>query len=231
MLKIITKTVRTDWATLLSEVMTRNAKVVYELEERLAKEREMFDGIQEIFPPEELIFRTFNFFPVADLKVVILGQDPYHGKGQAMGMCFSVPNNVKIPPSLVNIYKEIKQNNSQYVIPTTGNLTSWNEQGVLLLNTSLTVRQSSPNCHQKYWYKITNDMIKEISNRTENIVFLLWGNHAISKKRFIHATKHHIIESKHPSPLSANRGGWFGTRPFQRTNEYLRSINKSEIHW
>ena len=226
------ESINTDWSSLLLQVYDNNVSDFELLEKQLNKETIDFEGLKEIYPPENIIFKTFDFFNVNDLKVVILGQDPYHGPEQAMGMCFSVPNHIKIPPSLVNIYKEIKRcYYDNYEIPSHGNLTHWNEQGILLLNTSLTVRQSSPNSHLKYWRKITNDIIKTISNNTNNIIFLLWGNHAISKKKLIDCEKHYVLTSNHPSPLSANRGGWFGNTHFFKTNKILKSLNKNEIKW
>ena len=225
------KSVKTNWRDLLQKNYYENRSQYKELENVLIRDKQNFQNLQDIYPPDESIFKTFDFFDIENLKVVILGQDPYHGPNQAMGMCFSVPDNIKIPPSLVNIYKEIKNSYPKYNIPKTGDLTHWNQQGILLLNTSLTVRQSCPNCYSKYWRDITNNMIKQISNETEDIVFLLWGNHAISKKKFIDSNKHYILESKHPSPLSANRGGWFGCQHFLKTNEILKSLNKNEINW
>ena len=230
MLSLI-KTIKTNFRILIEQNYNNNRSEYIKLENILIRDKEIFEGLQDIYPQDELIFKTFDFFNIEDLKVVILGQDPYHGPNQAMGMCFSVPDNIKIPPSLVNIYKEIKNSYPEYIIPKSGNLTHWNNQGILLLNTSLTVRQSSPNSYSKYWRNITNDIINQISNKTENIIFLLWGNHAISKKKFIDCDKHYVLESKHPSPLSANRGGWFGCHHFLKTNEILRKLNKDEIKW
>ena len=229
--KLLTETVSTNWYLLLQNVLSKNNKYVQCLEKMLENERECFAGLQDIYPPENKIFNTFNFFPVEELKVVILGQDPYHQPNQAMGMCFSVPDSIRIPPSLRNIYKEIKGNFESYEIPQTGDLTNWNKQGILLLNTSLTVRQSTPNSHSKYWKDITNSIIEEISINTNNTIFLLWGNHAISKKKYIDCDKHYVLISKHPSPLSANRGGWFGGNHFKKTNEYLVKLNKEPITW
>ena len=230
MLNLI-KSIKTNWRDLLEKNYNNNRSHYKDLENALIRDKDIFQDIQDIYPPEEHIFKTFNFFNIEDLKIIILGQDPYHGPNQAMGMCFSVPDNIKIPPSLVNIYKEIKNSYPDYTIPKTGNLTHWNEQGILLLNTSLTVRQSCPNSYCKYWRYITDDIIKQISNQTEDVIFLLWGNHAISKSKFIDENKHHILKSKHPSPLSANRGGWFGCQHFLKTNEILKSLNKKQISW
>ena len=228
---VLIKSIKTDWRVLLEKNYLDNRTHFKQLENVLIRDKQNFQDLQGIYPPNENIFKTFKFFDKDKLKVVILGQDPYHGPKQAMGMCFSVPDNIRIPPSLKNIYKEIKNCYPDYKIPATGDLTHWNEQGILLLNTSLTVRQSSPNCYSKYWRNITDNIIKQISDNTENVVFLLWGNHAISKKKFIDCEKHYILESKHPSPLSANRGGWFGCQHFLKTNVYLKLINKGEIKW
>tara|TARA_B100001123_G_C15258385_1_gene1005632 strand:- start:586 stop:1287 length:702 start_codon:yes stop_codon:yes gene_type:complete len=226
------KSVKTDWRILLEIVYQHHRTSFATLEKILENDEIKFNGLLDIYPPKHKIFATFDFFHINDLKVVILGQDPYHGLGQAMGMCFSVPNEMKIPPSLKNIYKEIKDNYpSTYKIPSHGNLTHWNEQGILLLNTSLTVRQSSPNCYSKYWKHITDKIISNISEQTNSVVFLLWGNHAINKTKLIDEKKHYILTSKHPSPLSASRGGWFGNKHFVKTNEYLISHNKKPIEW
>ena len=170
MLSLI-KSIKTNFRILIEQNYNNNRSEYIKLEKILIRDKEIFEGLQDIYPQDELIFKTFDFFNIEDLKVVILGQDPYHGPNQAMGMCFSVPDNIKIPPSLVNIYKEIKNSYPEYIIPKSGNLTHWNNQGILLLNTSLTVRQSSPNSYSKYWRNITNDIINQISNKTENIIF------------------------------------------------------------
>ena len=181
-----------------------------------------------IYPKGSLIFNAFNQTPFEDVKVVILGQDPYHNPGQAMGLSFSVPDGVKIPPSLVNIYKELNKDIGM-PIPTTGNLTKWANQGVLLLNAVMTVRENEPASHSKIgWMDFTNDVIQVISNQKSNVVFLLWGNFAQQKQVLIDATKHKILKAAHPSPLSAHNG-FFGCKHFSDTNLYLTSQHKTPI--
>lgn len=184
------------------------------------------------FPPRELIFSAFNQFDFNDLKVVIIGQDPYHGEGEANGLCFSVNDNVKIPPSLLNIFKEINLDFDTVFLPTSGNLERWAKQGILLLNASLTVRKDLPNSHKHLkWNVFTDAVIKKISDENSNIVFLLWGNFAIQKEKLIDQSKHKILKSGHPSPMSANQGKWFENKHFSQTNDYLKSIGKPEIQW
>lgn len=183
------------------------------------------------FPPAKLVFNAFNICPFNKVKVVILGQDPYHGLGQAMGLSFSVPDGIMLPPSLQNIYKEIHSDLGK-PIPTSGDLTRWAKQGVLLLNATLTVRAHEANSHQALgWQNFTDAAIETINTHREHIVFMLWGGFARSKKRLIDANRHCIIESVHPSPLSANRGGWFGQHQFSRCNAYLKQYGLGEIDW
>ncbi len=183
------------------------------------------------FPPGKLVFNAFNLCPFDKVKVVILGQDPYHEQGQAMGLSFSVPEGIMLPPSLQNIYKEI-QNDLGKPIPTSGDLTRWAKQGVLLLNATLTVRAHIANSHQTLgWANFTDAAIEALNAHREHIVFMLWGGFARSKKRLIDANRHCIIESVHPSPLSANRGGWFGQHQFSRCNAYLKQQGLGEIDW
>ena len=183
------------------------------------------------YPSEELIFNAFNLCPFDKVKVVILGQDPYHEQGQAMGLSFSVPEGIMLPPSLQNIYKEI-QNDLGKPIPASGDLTRWAKQGVLLLNATLTVRAHIANSHQTLgWQNFTDAAIEALNAHREHIVFMLWGGFARSKKRLIDANRHCIIESVHPSPLSANRGGWFGQHQFSRCNAYLKEQGLGEIDW
>jgi uracil-DNA glycosylase len=183
-----------------------------------------------IFPPGPQIFNGFEKTPFDKLKVVILGQDPYHGPGQAHGLSFSVPDEVKVPPSLVNIFKELK-NDIGMAIPATGNLTPWAEQGVLLLNAVLTVRANEPASHAKIgWMDFTNAVIQKISNEKKGIVFLLWGKFAHEKQIFIDATKHHILKAAHPSPFSADKG-FFGCKHFSKTNELLMQQGIEPINW
>ncbi|HEY9047784.1 MAG TPA: uracil-DNA glycosylase [Ohtaekwangia sp.] len=185
---------------------------------------------QTVYPPGKEIFKAFDACDFNDVKVVIIGQDPYHGAGQANGLCFSVHDGVRMPPSLVNIFKEI-QNDIRKPIPKSGDLTRWAEQGVLLLNATLTVRSSSPGSHQnKGWEAFTDAVIKTISDEKEHVVFLLWGSYAQKKGEVIDRKKHHVLMSAHPSPFSADRG-FFGNKHFSKTNEYLRSHGLKEIDW
>ncbi|MFK6999962.1 uracil-DNA glycosylase [Flavobacterium oreochromis] len=183
------------------------------------------------FPKGSQIFSAFDHCHFDDVKVVIIGQDPYHGLGQANGLCFSVNEGVSFPPSLINIFKEI-ESDLKISIPSSGNLERWAEQGVLLLNATLTVRENTAGSHQnKGWELFTDAVIQKISDEKENVVFLLWGGFAKKKGAKIDRTKHCVLETGHPSPLSANRGLWFGNRHFSKTNDYLKSINKEEIKW
>lgn len=183
------------------------------------------------FPPGPEIFAAFDHSKFEDTKVVILGQDPYHGIGQANGLCFSVKDGVTYPPSLKNIFKEI-ENDLGKSIPSTGNLERWADQGILLLNATLTVRANQAGSHQKKgWEKFTDNVIKLISEEKENVVFLLWGGYAKKKAKLIDAAKHLILTSGHPSPLSANRGYWFGNKHFSKANEYLKEKGKLPIKW
>jgi uracil-DNA glycosylase len=183
-----------------------------------------------IFPPAGQIFNAFNTCPFNNVKVVILGQDPYHGPGQAHGLCFSVNDGIQFPPSLQNIFKEITSDLG-IPAPKTGNLTRWAEQGVLLLNATLTVRASQAGSHQgKGWEEFTDAVIKTISEKAENVVFILWGSYAIKKKSLINTSKHFILTAPHPSPLSSYRG-FFGCKHFSQTNTYLTSKGKTPIVW
>lgn len=183
-----------------------------------------------IYPPGSLIFNAFNKTPFDALKVVLLGQDPYHGKGQAMGLSFSVPKGIKQPPSLINIFKEL-HDDVGVSIPKTGDLTPWAEQGVLLLNAALTVRAAEPNSHSKTgWHQFTDAVIKRISDEKEGIIFLLWGSFAHQKQELIDQTKHQVLKAAHPSPYSADKG-FFGCRHFSKTNDYLVKQKKEPIDW
>ena len=185
---------------------------------------------QAVFPPDKEIFRAFDCADFDKVKVVIIGQDPYHGPGQANGLCFSVRDGVPMPPSLKNIFKEI-QNDLGKPIPKSGDLERWANQGVLLLNATLTVRASSPGSHQKKgWEQFTDAVIKEISDKKSNVVFLLWGAYAQKKGEIIDRTRHLVLMSAHPSPFSADRG-FFGNKHFSKTNEYLKSKGLTEIDW
>lgn len=183
------------------------------------------------YPKGSQIFSAFDHCHFDQVKVVIIGQDPYHGPNQANGLCFSVNDGIPFPPSLHNIFKEIETDLNK-PLPKTGNLERWADQGVFLLNATLTVRQSEAGSHQgKGWEKFTDAVIKQISAESENVVFLLWGGFAQKKAALIDASKHHILKSGHPSPLSANRGFWFGNKHFSQTNAFLKSKELKEIEW
>ena len=183
------------------------------------------------FPPGPEIFAAFDHSVFDDTRVVILGQDPYHGNGQANGLCFSVKDGIQFPPSLINIFKEIEADLNK-PLPATGNLERWADQGVLLLNATLTVRAHQAGSHQKKgWETFTDQVIKLISEHKENVVFMLWGGYAKKKAKLIDDSKHLILTSGHPSPLSANRGYWFGNKHFSKANEYLKQHDKKKIEW
>ncbi|MDY6270827.1 MAG: uracil-DNA glycosylase [Prevotella sp.] len=185
----------------------------------------------QCFPPGKLVFNAFNLCPFDKVKVVIIGQDPYHEMGQAMGLSFSVPQGVVMPPSLINIFKEIEMDLGT-PMPANGDLTRWAKQGVLLLNATLTVRAHQAGSHQrKGWEEFTDAAIRALSVERSHLVFILWGGYARSKKALIDASKHLVLESVHPSPLSANRGGWFGNHHFSRCNDYLKAHGIEPIQW
>jgi uracil-DNA glycosylase len=186
---------------------------------------------QRCYPPKKQIFAAFDSCPFENLRVVIIGQDPYHGFGQANGLCFSVNDGVRFPPSLNNIFKEIEQDLS-LSFPISGNLERWAKQGVLLLNATLTVQESLPGSHQNQgWEQFTDAVIDLVSAKKETIVFLLWGGFAKSKGKSVNRTKHLVLESGHPSPMSANKGHWFGNNHFSKTNAYLKEKGLKEIEW
>lgn len=184
-----------------------------------------------VYPPAPLIFNALDSCPLSQIRVVILGQDPYHGAGQAHGLSFSVPEGVAHPPSLINIFKELESDIGK-VYPNSGSLTSWASQGVLLLNATLTVEAGRAGSHQnKGWEQFTDAVIGVTSTQCDHIVFLLWGNYAKQKGKRIDCDKHLVLSSGHPSPLSANRGLWFGNRHFSQANTYLKSKGRTPIHW
>jgi uracil-DNA glycosylase len=214
------------WQTILSDEIEKPYF------QDLMKEVEDEYQNQTCFPPKDLIFSAFNNCSLEDLKVVIIGQDPYHGEGEANGLCFSVNDSVKIPPSLRNIFREMNTDLDSIFFPTTGNLESWAKQGVLLLNASLTVRKDNPNSHKHLkWNLFTDAVIQKISEEKENVVFMLWGSFAQKKGAKIDRNKHLVLESGHPSPMSANQGKWFGNKHFSQANEYLKSHNLGMIDW
>lgn len=185
----------------------------------------------QCFPPQNKIFRAFNQCPFHDIKVVIIGQDPYHQRYQANGLCFSVSDGVKHPPSLVNILKEI-ENDIGMILPASGNLERWSRQGVLLLNSTLTVRENMAASHQgKGWEIFTDAVINLIDQKKHGIIFLLWGRSAQKKTNLINDSKHHVLTCGHPSPLSANRGFWFGNKHFSKANYLLEKANQTPIAW
>jgi len=199
-----------------------------QLQAEIAKQRAQ--GIP-IFPIEEDVFRAFEYKDLADIKVVILGQDPYHGEGQAHGLAFSVQRGIKVPPSLVNIYKELTTDIEDYVTPNHGNLTAWAQQGVLLLNTVLTVQQGQAHSHAKLgWETFTDKIIEQINQHNDGCVFILWGAHAQKKGRNIDNEKHLVLNGPHPSPLSAYRG-FFGCQHFSKANAWLAQNSKEVINW
>ncbi|MFR2820009.1 MAG: uracil-DNA glycosylase [Clostridium sp.] len=215
---------KNDWNELLKDEFSKD----YYLSLREFLKNEYTTKI--IYPDKYDIFNALHYTSYKDVKVVILGQDPYHGPNQAHGLSFSVSPGVKIPPSLLNIYKELNSDLGCY-IPNNGYLKKWADQGVLLLNTSLTVRAGEANSHKnKGWEIFTDKIISLINEKTDPVVFLLWGNNAINKKKLITNKQHLILSSTHPSPLSASRG-FFGSKPFSKINKFLISVNKAPIDW
>jgi len=185
---------------------------------------------EQIYPPKDLIFNAFNLCALNDLKVVIIGQDPYHGPHQANGLSFSVQQGVAIPPSLKNIFKELAQDIPSFKIPENGDLGAWAKQGVLLLNAVLTVKANQPGSHKAIgWEQFTNALIKLLSDQKQHLVFMLWGNYAIKKAELIDSNKHLILRAAHPSPLA--RGAFFGNKHFSKTNAYLIQSNQKPIDW
>ena len=214
-----------NWTLLLQEQF--NAPYFSALKNFLAEEK---NSGKTIYPPAKNIFSAFDLTSFENVKVVILGQDPYHGEGQAHGLCFSVPDSVPPPPSLVNIFKEIKSDLG-IPIPKNGNLQKWAKQGVFLLNAILTVRANTPASHQSHgWETFTDSVIHSLSNEKSGLVFLLWGKYAQAKEALIDKTKHHVLKAPHPSPFSAD-SGFFGCKHFSKTNEILKQQGKATIDW
>lgn len=191
---------------------------VKKIDDFLQTQINIYSDIEPTYPPASLLLNAFNQFNISDLRIVLLGQDPYINEGEAMGLSFSVPNGCKMPPSLRNIYKELY--NDLKITRTSTDLSDWAKQGILLLNTSLSVRKSKSHSHKKIWKKFTNEIISYISNNCNKIIFVLWGNPAKEKSKLIDTNKHYIIKGVHPSPLSANRG-FFGSKPFSKINTLL----------
>ena len=207
----------------------------------LEKEKDYYQKLKEeidkryqnsrVFPEKQNIFKAFSLTKLENLKVVILGQDPYHGFGQAQGLAFSTPSNIKNPPSMMNILKEINDDLGKKSICEDGDLTSWAKQGVMLLNTILTVEEGKAKSHHNLgWEIFTDNIIKYISDNKENVIFILWGTPAIAKTKLINKSKHHILTAPHPSPLSSYRG-FFGCKHFSKTNEILTNLKKEPINW
>ncbi len=220
----INPSIEESWKSVLS--MEFNKPYFLELKDFLLEEKKKF----RVFPPGPLIFNAFNHTPFGKVKVVFIGQDPYHGYGQAHGLCFSVPNGVPKPPSLVNIFNEL-ENDLGISPPPHGNLEKWADQGVLLLNATLTVRENQAGSHQrKGWEAFTDAAIRQLSVQKDGVIFVLWGNFAIAKKELIDSTRHPVLTAAHPSPLSASKG-FFGCHHFSKINEILREQGKQEIDW
>ena len=220
----------TDWKSIIKNI---NDNIDDNLDDNIEKEMDIFT----IYPPIKNIFSAFSYFNFTDLEIIIIGQDPYYREHQANGLCFSVNDGIKIPPSLVNIFKEIHANfnpNENFILPKSGNLEYLAKQNMLLLNKTLTVREGQPNSHIKYWNKFNKAIINYILENSENKIFLLWGNNAKTIKKNIPIeilNKHIFLESNHPSPLSANKGGWFGNRHFSKVNDILDKQNKPKKIW
>lgn len=215
-----------DWKLVLADELT--SQNMDNLREFLKQE---YGSGKSIYPKASQMFNAFNLTPLSNVKVVILGQDPYHGPGQAMGLSFSVPKMIPMPPSLRNIVKEMADDIGT-VPPKHGDLTHWAQQGVLLLNASLTVEEGMAGSHQgKGWEQFTDAVIDVVNKQTSNTVFILWGSKAKLKGKFIDTEKHLILSAVHPSPLAANRGGFFGSKPFSKANEYLVQHGKQAIDW
>ena len=218
------KAVHPQWKQSLTDVMSTDS--ARELATFVAREREQFN----VFPPNDQVFAALSYMPPTEVTVVILGQDPYHEHGQAHGLSFSVQSGTKVPPSLRNIFIE-RENDIGLKPPTHGTLTPWAQQGVLLLNTSLTVREGSAGSHaKKGWEEITDHIIRTVNDNPKRSVFILWGAHAQAKKKLITQRHHAILEAPHPSPLSAYRG-FFGSAPFSRTNALLQEAGRTPIDW
>ncbi len=218
-------TLNGGWDTLLSKEFSK------EYFKDLVANVNLAFSESNVFPPEEYVFSAFNLCPLEKVKVVIIGQDPYHGHGQANGLCFSVSDGIPKPPSLKNIMKEIYEDLG-FDIPNSGNLEFWANQGVLMLNATLTVEEGKAGSHQKFgWEKFTNEVITRLSTHKNGLVFLLWGGFAKGKAKFIKGEDHLILQSGHPSPLSANRGYWFGNKHFSQTNTYLLKSDQEPIDW
>ncbi len=217
--------IESSWLSVLDKEF--QSEYFVKLKSFLVEEKQRYN----VFPPGKEIFAAYNTTPFHNVKAVIIGQDPYHERGQANGLCFSVREHVTIPPSLVNIFKEMRDDIGMET-PKSGDLSKWANEGVLLLNAVLTVRENYAGSHRNMgWELFTNATIKAVSDSKEHVVFILWGNYAKEKRYLIDANKHCILTAAHPSPLSANRGGFFGCKHFSKTNEYLQAHNIQPIDW
>jgi uracil-DNA glycosylase len=211
----------TDWKPILLEIIKEFPDL----------DKQIIDKEDNIFPPQNLIFNAFDKFNFKDLKIIILGQDPYHGNGQANGLCFSVEDGIKIPPSLKNIFREMYSDlGEEFVLPKSGNLDYLAEQGILMLNNTLTVQEGNPNSHLKYWGGFSKRIIEYICANSVYKVFLLWGNNAKKSKKYV-TGDHYVLEATHPSPLGANKGGWWGSKHFSQCNELLFELGDEQIEW
>ena len=227
--EVINSAVEVRMEPLWKEKLAVEFNKEYFLSLKLFLEEERRNGYK-IYPSGNRIFAAFDLTPFNKIKAVIIGQDPYHGEGQANGLCFSVNDGIRVPPSLINIYKEL-QSDIGIPVPATGNLEPWARQGVLLLNATLTVRQNEAGSHQqKGWETFTDTVIKTISREADDVVFLLWGKYAQAKEELIDSTKHLVLKAAHPSPFSADKG-FFGCKHFSKTNEYLVKQGKQPINW
>ena len=218
------KCLPTSWESIITPIQ----KQLEEVNQKIQEEQDKIPGLS-VFPLPAKTFSALQQVEPINIKVVIIGQDCYHQPGQAIGLAFGVPSEVRNPPSLVNIIREIRSDVGQLI--TDSSLMDWAAQGVLLLNSALTVHQAKPGSHLKHWKKYTDLLIRNISQQTDSVVWLLWGNYAKSKRSLIHENNHLILEANHPSPLSANRGGWFGCKHFSQTNTFLRDNHQTEIVW
>lgn len=220
----LAETLNNDWKTVLKSAIS----TAYFQDLGLFLEKEFM--AYDVFPPIDQIFGAFQRCSFSQTKVVIIGQDPYHGLGQAQGLSFSVPPAFPLPPSLRNIYKELYDDLK--VVRMDGDLSSWADQGVLLLNAVLSVRSGEPNSHTKQgWEEFTHEVIRLLNDEKQNVVYVLWGAYAQKLSKFIDPKRHFIIQAAHPSPLSANRGGFFGTKPFSKINQYLKESGQDAIDW
>lgn len=217
--------IKKNWYNRLKDVF--ESKEYKELENWLNQEY----ATKTIYPKPENVFNALNLVAYDDVKVAIIGQDPYHNPKQAHGLSFSVEEDINIPPSLLNIYKELHSDIGCY-IPNNGNLTKWAKQGVLMLNSVLTVEKNKPNSHKgKGWELVTAEVVKQLNKRADPVIFLLWGGNAKAIGKNIDTNKHYVLTAVHPSPMSANQGGWFGCKHFSKTNEILQSLQKTTIDW